>query len=118
MDNDPGPLALSDLESMTVIDAKGVEVGDLVDVVVDVSGESATVSAFFILHEEEQLAASWAQVGAIDVDGERLELRVPLERVKPAAVRSDELALVDAVLDKEVLDMRDRRFVRKNYKSS
>lgn len=112
MDDEPGPLALSDLESMTVIDAAGVEVGRVVDVVVDMAAEPPVVSAFFILRDDGQLAASWGQVAVIDVDEERLELGVELERVKPAALRGDELALVDAVLDKQVLEMRNRRFVR------
>jgi CBS domain-containing protein/sporulation protein YlmC with PRC-barrel domain len=97
---------------MTVIDAAGVEIGELIDVVADTSADPPLVSAFFILHDDEQLAASWAQVAAVDIEHERLRLGVPLERVKPAALRGDELALVDAVLDKQVLDMRDRTFVR------
>jgi CBS domain-containing protein/sporulation protein YlmC with PRC-barrel domain len=105
-------LALSDLESMTVVDADDADVGELIDVVADMSADPPLVSAFFILHDDEQLAASWAQVAAIDAERERLRLGVPLERVKAAALRADELALVDAVLDKQVLDMRDRRFVR------
>jgi len=112
VDEDPGPLALSDLESMTVGDAQGVEVGELIDVVADTSADPPVVSAFFILHGDEQLAASWGQVADIDVDDERLSLNVALERVKAAALRGDELALVHAVLDKQILDMRDRRFVR------
>jgi len=112
VDDDPGPLALSDFESMTVVDAEGVEVGEIVDVVVDMAAGPPVVTAFFILRDDGQLAASWAQVAAIDVDEERMELGVALARVKPATLRGDELALVDAVLDKEVLDMRDRRFVR------
>ena len=39
-------------------------------------------------------------------------LGVPLEAVKPASLRPDELALVDALLDNQVLDMRRRAFVR------
>ena len=48
----------------------------------------------------------------IDVDGERLLLGVPLEAVKAASLRPDELSLVDALLDNQVLDMRRRAFVR------
>ena len=112
MDDDPGSLTLSDFESMTVFDAEGVEVGEIVDVVADMGAEPPLVTAFFVLRGDGQLAASWAQVASIDADEERMELGVALERVKAATLRGDELALVDAVLDKEVLDMRDRRFVR------
>lgn len=111
MDEDAGLLALSDLDSLTVLDAEGVEIGQIIDVVVDMAQDPPPVSAFFI-GDHEQLAASWAQVAAIDVDAERLELCVPGDRVKPAALRVDELALVDAVLDNQVLDKRSRRFVR------
>lgn len=111
MDEDPGLLALSDLESMTVVDAEGIEIGEIVDVVVTMAEEPPVVSAFFI-GDHEQLAASWAQVAEIDADRERLRLNVPRQRVKAAALRADELALVDAVLDNQVLDKRSRRFVR------
>lgn len=111
MDEDPGLLALSDLESMTVVDAEGVEVGEVVDAVVTMAQEPPLVTAFFI-NDHEQLAASWAQVAEIDVDRHRLRLNVPMARVKAAALRADELALVDAVLDNQVLDKRSRRFVR------
>ena len=57
-------------------------------------------------------AASWAQVAEIDVDGDRLLLRVPAPAVEAASLRSDELSLVDALLDNQVLDMRRRTFVR------
>ncbi|MBM3147650.1 MAG: PRC-barrel domain-containing protein, partial [Actinobacteria bacterium] len=97
MDEDPGLLALSDLESMTVVDAEGIDIGEIVDVVVTMAEEPPVVSAFFI-GDHEQLAAGWAQVAEIDIDGERLRLNVPRQRVKAAALRADELALVDAVL--------------------
>ena len=46
------------------------------------------------------------------MDGERLLLGVPVEAVKAASLRPDELSLVDALLDNQVLDMRRRAFVR------
>jgi magnesium transporter len=97
---------------MPVFDAAGVEVGPILDVVADMASDPPVVSALFILHDDEQLAASWGQVRSIDADENRVSLGVPLERVMPAALRGDELALVDAVLDKQILDMRQRRFVR------
>jgi CBS domain-containing protein len=112
MDEIPGALALSELDGMKVLDADGEEVGELVDVVARTLAGRPVVTAFFIDRGEGQLGASWAQVGEIDVDGERLLLRVPLAAVKPASLRSDELSLVDAVLDNQVLDMRRRAFVR------
>ena len=112
MDEIPGSLALSELDGMTVVDAAGQEVGELADVVASTALEPPIVTAFFIDRDEGQLAASWAQVAEIDVDGERLVLGVPLEAVKAASLRPDELSLVDALLDNQVLDMRRRIFVR------
>ncbi len=113
MDEIPGSLALSELDGMKVLDAAGVEVGELEDVVASTATDRPVVTAFFIDRDEGgQLAASWAQVSEIDVDGERLLLSARIEAVKPASLRSDELSLVDALLDNQVLDMRRRAFVR------
>jgi CBS domain-containing protein/sporulation protein YlmC with PRC-barrel domain len=112
MDDTPGSLALSELEGMKVVDADGIEIGELCDVVASTTHEPPVVTAFFIERDDGQLAASWAQVAEVDVDGERLLLGVPLAVVEPASLRSDELSLVDALLDNQVLDMRRRAFVR------
>jgi CBS domain-containing protein/sporulation protein YlmC with PRC-barrel domain len=112
MDEIPGSLALSELDGMKVLDVAGAEVGELADVLASTATARPVVTAFFIDRDEGQLAASWAQVGEIDVDGERLLLGVPLEAVKAASLRQDELPLVDALLDNQVLDMRRRAFVR------
>jgi CBS domain-containing protein/sporulation protein YlmC with PRC-barrel domain len=112
MDEIAGALALSELDGMKVLDVAGTLVGELVDVVASTATDRPVVTAFFIDRGEGQLAASWAQVSEIDVDGERLLLGVPLGAVEPASVRPDELSLVDAVLDNQVLDMRRRAFVR------
>jgi len=112
MEETPGSLALSELDGMKVLDVAGAEVGELADVVASTATDRPVVTAFFIDRDEGQLAASWAQVGEIDVDGERLVLGVPLEAVKAASLRPDELPLVDALLDNQVLDMRRRAFVR------
>jgi magnesium transporter len=112
MDEIPGSLTLSELDGMKVIDVAGVEVGELEDVVASTATDRPIVTAFFIGRDEGQLAASWAQVGEIDVDGERLLLGVSVEAVKAASLRPDELSLVDALLDNQVLDMRRRAFVR------
>jgi CBS domain-containing protein/sporulation protein YlmC with PRC-barrel domain len=111
MDEIPGSLALSELDGMKVLDVAGVEVGELADVVA-ATADPPVVSAFFIDRDEGQLAASWAQVAEIDLDGERLLLGVPLQAVKAASLRPDELSLVDALLDNQVLDMRRKTFVR------
>ena len=77
MDEIPGSLALSELDGMKVLDVAGAEVGELADVVASTATDRPVVTAFFIDRDEGQLAASWAQVGEIDVDGERLLLGVP-----------------------------------------
>ena len=112
MDEIPGSLALSELDGIKVLDVAGREVGELGDVVATTTQDPPVVTAFFIDRDDGQLAASWAQVAEVDVDGERLLLGVPLESVKPASLRPDELSLVDALLDNQVLDMRRKAFVR------
>ena len=112
MDAEPGSLALSELESLKVVDAAGAEVGELIDVVAEFSTEAPVVTAFFIARDDEQLGASWAQVAEIDVDGGRLLLKCRLDDLGGASLRGEEIALVDAVLDKQVVNMRDRSFVR------
>ena len=77
MDEIPGSLALSELDGMKVFDVAGVEIGELGDVVASTALDPPVITAFFIDRDEGQLAASWAQVGEIDVDGERLLLGVP-----------------------------------------
>jgi magnesium transporter len=113
VDDDQGSLALSELEDMTVVEAGGAEIGELLDVVALCASDGATVSGFFIECEDDrQLRVSWAQVAEVDVDAERLRLSCTAADLEPASLRSDELALVDSVLDNQVLDMRRRVFVR------
>ena len=75
MDEIPGSLALSELDGMKVFDAAGVEIGELGDVVASTTLDPPVITAFFIDRDEGQLAASWGQVGEIDVDGERAAAR-------------------------------------------
>jgi magnesium transporter len=112
VDHDPGSLALSELEDMTVIDAAGEQIGELLDVVALCSSESAVVSGFFVERDDDKFRASWAQVAEVDVDAEKLHLSCLAADLQPASIRDDELALVEAVLDNQVLDMRRRVFVR------
>ena len=113
LDAGSGPLALSELESMKVVDTAGEEVGELIDVVVDLTADPPVVNGFLVERsDEEQLFVRWDQVSALDVDAERLELNVPLVRLAPSSIRANEIVLVDAVLDNQVLDVRHRKFVR------
>ena len=113
MDDDQGSLALSELEDMTVVDLAGAQIGELLDVVALCASETATVSGFFIECDgDRQFRVPWAQVAEIDIDAEQLRLSCTLSDLEPASLRSDELALVDSVLDNQVLDMRRRVFVR------
>ena len=112
MQSDPGRLELSELESIAVVDAGGREIGELVDVIATLAPAPPTVAAFILEHDEGQLRATWGQVAELDVDGERLVLNVGPEALAPAAVGAEEIALVDAVLDNQVLDVERRRFVR------
>jgi CBS domain-containing protein len=112
VDADPGRLELSDLESMTVVDAAGREVGELADVLAALSPAPPAVTAFIVERDDEQLRADWDQVRAIDVDDERLTLSVASDVLAPASLSEEEIALVDSVLDKQVLDVERRKFVR------
>lgn len=113
MDDDQGSLALSELEDMNVVDAAGAQIGELLDVVALCASETAVISGFFIECDgDRQLRVSWAQVAEVDIDAEQLRLSCSAGELEPASLRSDELALVDSVLDNQVLDMRRRVFVR------
>lgn len=113
MDDDQGSLALSELEDMNVVDAAGAQIGELLDVVALCASETAVISGFFIECDgDRQLRVSWAQVAEVDIDAEQLRLSCSAVELEPASLRSDELALVDSVLDNQVLDMRRRVFVR------
>ena len=112
MDDEAASLALSELESLTVVDAAGREVGELLDVVVLASADPPLVKALVVETAEAQVRASWEQVAELDVDGGRVLLSCDADALEPASLLADELALVDAVLDNQVLDMRRRAFVR------
>ncbi len=112
MDDARGSLALSELEDMKVVDAAGAVIGELLDVVALCTPDVAVVSGFFIERGDDQVRASWAQVAEVDIDAERLVLNCAAADLEPASLRGDELALVDSVLDNQVLDMRRRVFVR------
>ena len=98
---------------MTVVDAAGTEVGELADVVANLATDPPLVNGFFVnAADDEQLFVRWDQVLELDTDDDRMRLNVARERLSPTSLRSDEIALVDAVLDNQVLDMRSRSFVR------
>jgi len=97
---------------MTVVDAAGAELGELLDVLAAPSLEPPAVTGCIVGRDDEQLRASWAQISEIDVDGRRLVLAVTAAELAPASLSSDEIALVDAVLDNQVLDVERRKFVR------
>jgi hypothetical protein len=70
------------------------------------------VTGFFVERDDDRFRASWAQVAEVDVDAEKLHLSCLAADLQPASIRGDELALVESVLDNQVLDMRRRVFVR------
>jgi magnesium transporter len=110
--DDDGSLALSELEDMRVVDAAGEQVGELLDVVALAAPEAPPVTGFFIERGDDQLRATWEQVAELDLDGDIVRLACAAAELEPASLRGDELALVDSVLDNQVLDMRRRAFVR------
>ncbi len=112
VDDGPGSLALSEFEEITVVDRAGAKVGDLLDVVARSTSDLPIVTGFFIERDDDQVRASWDQVAEIDVDAEMLRLSCTQDELEPASLGGDELALVDLVLDNQVLDMRARVFQR------
>jgi magnesium transporter len=105
-------LELSELEQLKVVGPSGAEIGQLVDVLASLAAERPPVTAVLVEREHEQYLATWEQVAEIDVDGDRLLLNVGADALAPASLRGDEIALVDSVLDNQVLDVRRRKFVR------
>src|SRR5271157_5081443 len=97
---------------MTVVDAAGAELGELLDVLASLAPEPPAVTACIVGRDDEQLRVSWEQIGEIDVDGRRLVLTVPASDLAAASVSGGEIALVDAVLDNQVLDVERRKFIR------
>ncbi len=112
MDDDPGSLVLSELESITVVGADHKEIGELTDVIALFSPDSPVVTGVFVERGDEQLLARWGQIAEIDIDAERLVLCVAAGDLDAASLRGDEIALVDSVLDNQVLDVSRRKFVR------
>ena len=112
MDDHLGSLLLSELESIDVVGAGHEEIGELTDVVALFSPQAPVVTGIFVQRGNMQLLARWDQIAIIDVDAGRLVLSVPPAELEPASLRGDEIALVDAVLDNQVLDVRRRKFVR------
>jgi magnesium transporter len=112
VDDDPGSLVLSELESITVIGVDHEEIGELTDVIALFSPESPVITAVFIERDDEQLLARWDQIVEIDIDEERLVLCAAAADLEAASLRGDEIALVDSVLDHQVLDVSRRKFVR------
>jgi CBS domain-containing protein len=97
---------------MSVLDSTGATVGELLDVVVRSNAETPIVTSLFVGRDDDQLRVSWEQIKEIDIDGETLRLGCAAGDLEPASLSGDELALVDSVLDNQVLDMRRRVFLR------
>ena len=97
---------------MTVVDAAGAELGELLDVLASLAPEPPAVTACIVGRDDEQLRASWEQIGEIDIDGRRLLLTVPASELVAASLSGEEIALVDSVLDNQVLDVERRKFIR------
>ena len=112
VDADPGRLALSELESMRVVDPSGADLGELLDVLASLSSEPPVVAGCIVGRDDEQLRAAWDQIAEIDVDARRLVLSATADQLAGASLAGDEIALVDAVLDNQVLAVERRKFVR------
>lgn len=106
------PLALSRFQEFTVVDRDGVPAGDVCDVIVALLPEPPVVTGLILAYADEQLRTRWAQVSQLDLDAGELRLSVPLKQLAPASLRADEVALVDQVLDNQVLDVSRRKLFR------
>jgi magnesium transporter len=105
-------IALSRLQELTVLDREGAPVGDIADVVVALLPEPPVVTGLIVAHGDEQLRARWAQAAQLDPSAGELRLSAALEQLAPASLRADEVALVDQVLDNQVLDVSRRKLFR------
>jgi CBS domain-containing protein len=97
---------------MSVVDCHGAHIGELLDVVVKSTAQNPIVTAFFMARDDDQSRVPWDLVAEIDIDDEKLRLTCELTDLEPASLSGEELALVESVLDNQVLDMRRRVFVR------
>ncbi len=97
---------------MTVVDSSGAELGELLDVLASLSGEPPVVAGCIVGRADEQLRASWDQIAEIDVDARRIVLSAAAGELAGASLAGDEIALVDSVLDNQVLDVERRKFIR------
>src|SRR5665648_945303 len=93
---------------MTVVDAAGAQIGELLDVVALCASETAVVTGFLVERDDDQYRVSWAHVAEIDVDAEKLHLSCLAADLEHASIRGDELALVESLLAPQALDMRRR----------
>jgi magnesium transporter len=105
-------IALSRLQELTVLDREGAPVGDIADVVVALLPEPPVVTGLIVAHGDEQRRARWAQAAQLDPAAGELRLSAALEQLAPASLRADEVALVDQVLDNQVLDVSRRKLFR------
>jgi magnesium transporter len=106
------PLALSRLQEFTVLDRDGAPAGDVGDVIVALLPEPPVVTGLILTLGDEQLRARWAQVSQFDPERGELRLSATRGQLAPASLRADEIALVDQVLDNQVLDVSRRKLFR------
>jgi magnesium transporter len=106
------PLALTRLQEFSVIDRDGSSAGDVSDVIVALLPEPPVVTGLILPHGEGQPRARGTQVSGLDVERGELRLSAEVEQLAPAWLRADEIALVDQVLDKQVLAVSRRRLFR------
>ncbi len=103
---------LSQLQNKQVWDSWGRPVGKLVDMLIgDLSQPGPDVQALLIREGEELLCIPISQVSELFPS---TVLAVPRDEINPCERSAQELRLVEQVLDRQIVDVDDRRVVRAN----
>jgi len=109
-------LSFTQLRHRLVLDAQGITVGHLLDLVVLALGAKPPVTKFSLRRpDREEWLLPWDLVAALPLEPHApLRLRSGLADLVPATLRPDEMRLAKNVLDKKVVDTGRKKIVRVN----
>jgi sporulation protein YlmC with PRC-barrel domain len=103
-------LALSELIRRPVLDADGASAGRLRDIAVDLSDPYPRAKHLRVGSRRRGRVIGWENVAAIEDSA--IRLRDSSSAIQDSAMTSDELWLVEHVLDVQVIDVASQRLVR------
>ncbi len=109
-------LSFTQLRHRLVLDAQGITVGHLLDLVVLALGAKPPVTKFSLRRpDREEWLLPWDLVAALPLEPPApIRLRSVLANLAPAPLRPDEMRLAKNVLDKKVVDTARKKVVRVN----